>query len=227
MTSLERRSGSDPASCLIVFLPGAGDTARHYVDHGFTAQVVRSQIHADMAAFNTTLAHYREDSFAARVRDEVLFPARNRGYEHVWLVGISMGGGGALRTAAAHPGLVDGVVLIAPFLGSLGLVREIAMRGGPRYWEATADIRRRSVYAHAWEWAGHPRKPSGQAVPLHLGFGTEDLLAPVAETLAMALPTSHVIRGGGGHNWRVWSDLWRGFTESGFLQRTCGTTSPR
>jgi len=198
----------------VVFLPGAGDVAQDFVDRGFVEQLHREVV-ADAVAANATTAYHRDGSVVRRVFEDVLAPAR-QDYEHVWLVGVSMGGGAALRTAAAHPEDVDGVVLLAPFLGSMSLARRIARAGGPARWEADPAID--DVYLDAWAWAGEPDREA----PIVLAYGRDDLLARVGDALALGLPESQVFRGGGGHTWEVWGQLWRAVTEAGFLQRTCG-----
>ena len=198
----------------MVFLPGAGDTAEDYAEHGFVAELRRARIRADVASVDATQHYYRRGDVMQRLRDDVLQPARER-YETLWLVGISMGGGGALRFAADHPGLVDGVTVIAPFMGSRAWMRRIRGLGGASHLELS-EAERANAYGRAWHWVGH------REAPLYVAWGAEDFLRDVAETMALELPASHVIRGGGGHAWVAWRDLWKGFIRGGALQRACG-----
>ncbi|HJK90080.1 MAG TPA: alpha/beta fold hydrolase [Polyangiaceae bacterium LLY-WYZ-15_(1-7)] len=202
----------------MVFLPGNGDTAEDYVANGFVAELERARVRADVVAADATRAYYASGAVERRVREDVLAPARAQGYAQLWLVGISMGGGGALRVAASAPELVDGVVVFAPFMGSPGLFREVKAAGGPAAWSPSAERRaERDPYVDAWHWAGHRA-----GTPLFVGWGSADPLARFAEVLAEDLPESHVVAGGGGHSWDVWDELWRGFVTAGHLQRACG-----
>ena len=56
-------------------------------------------------------------------------PALARGVTTIWLAGISLGGFGALRYAEAHREIVEGLLLLSPFLGSRGLIAEVAAAG--------------------------------------------------------------------------------------------------
>ena len=51
------------------------------------------------------------------------------GYENIWLLGISMGGLGTLLYASEYPEQVDGVVLLAPFLGDRSAIETIVATG--------------------------------------------------------------------------------------------------
>ncbi len=219
--------GADDAGCLIVFLPGAGDEADDYVEHGFFSEVRRAGVDADLVAANVTVPYYRADNAIERIYEDVLEPAKRAGYERVWVVGISMGGGGALRVAATHTDDVAGVVLLAPLIGGPGLFRDVLAVGGPQNFEPDDELRRTGgPFVDAWHWAGHRERADGSVTPLYLAYGFEDPLARMSETLALALPESHVIRGGGGHRWVVWQELWRGLVAGGFLQRSCGVLDP-
>lgn len=202
------------ARCLVVFLPGAGDTAEKYFEHGFVSELRRARIRADVASVDAVQAYYRRGDVMERLREDVLAPARER-YETLWLVGISMGGGGALRFAADHPELVDGVTVFAPFMGSRAWMRRIRSLGGASHFELD-DETRTNPYGRAWYWVGH------REAPLYVAWGAEDFLRDIAETMALELPASNVIRGGGGHEWLSWRDLWKGFIRGGALQRACG-----
>lgn len=210
--------GAGPGACLVAFLPGAGDTAQSYLDHGFVERLRRTSARVDVWSVDATLEYYRGREIETRVREDVLLPATSQGYEKIWLVGISMGGGGALRVAATSSELVSGVVVLAPFLGSPFLAREVSAAGGPASWRPSdALVATDDPYVDAWRWAGRR-----DGVPLFVGWGEDDTIAMMSEALAMGLPESQVFRGAGDHEWVVWEQLWGGFLASGFLQRACG-----
>ncbi len=123
-----------------------------------------------------------------------------------------MGGLGTLLVARDNPELVDGIVLLAPFLGDEAVIRSVVDAGGLRAWEPPPieEPVDQEHYSEAlWAWlkgyADHP----DERPPLFLGFGTEDRLAPAARTLAAVLPADRVLTASGGHSWSTWSVLWR------------------
>ena len=59
-------------------------------------------------------------------------PARREGKDNIWLVGFSMGGLGSLLYLREHPEYIEGVCLIAPFLGDEEIIEEIQAAGGVR-----------------------------------------------------------------------------------------------
>ena len=61
----------------------------------------------------------------------MIAPARARGYAGVWLAGASMGGMGTLLYERSRPGELDGLVLLAPYLGDRGLLEESLARVFP------------------------------------------------------------------------------------------------
>ena len=91
--------GPAEAGCLVAFLPGAGDDARSYVEHGFVERLRESNAKVDAWSVDATLEYYRGREIETRVREDVLLPATELGYRRIWLVGISMGGGGDVLEA--------------------------------------------------------------------------------------------------------------------------------
>ncbi|MCU0672818.1 MAG: alpha/beta hydrolase-fold protein [Myxococcota bacterium] len=213
--------GPDEAGCLVAFLPGAGDDARSYVEHGFVEQLREANVKVDAWSVDATLEYYRGREIETRVREDVLLPATELGYRRIWLVGISMGGGGALRVAATSEELVHGVVVLAPFLGSPFLARDVRAAGGPAVWQPSAELLAQDdPYVDAWRWVGRRGD-----TPLVVGWGEDDTIAMMSEALATGLPPSHVLHAAGDHEWVVWEQLWRAFVASGFLQRACGVVA--
>jgi len=152
------------------------------------------------------IGYYSKGTLVERLREDIVAPARARGYENIWLLGISMGGLGALLYVAEYPNEIDGVILIAPFLGSSKLVEEIENAGGLGAWSgASQGFKPYEIDVWAWlkkEIVGGSRKP------VYIGFGQSDSMAPAYDVLVQALDPSHVYTSNGGHNWKTWKPLW-------------------
>jgi len=105
------------ARCLVVFLPGFLDTPDSYRDNDFPRDLIASGAGCDAVGVDLHFRYYGSVGVADMVYEDVLQPAIARGYDEIWLVGISMGGMGTLLTASQYAEHIDGIVLIAPFVG--------------------------------------------------------------------------------------------------------------
>ncbi len=144
----------------------------------------------------------------------MLQPALARGYDEIWLVGISMGGLGTLLTASQYGEHIAGIVLIAPFVGEEPVLREIEAAGGARTWTpreglASEPWRQDNYTQKIWSWLrGYETDPDARP-PLYIGWGTEDRLGTADRLLADLMPADHVFSQPGGHNWVTWEPIWR------------------
>ena len=155
-----------------------------------------------------------------RLHDDVVGPMREATGARVHLVGISMGGLGALIYAQAHPEDVAGVVVLAPYLGGDEVIDEITSAGGLAEWQPPSDPDPDDFQRDIWTWLKGYTDPETDRPPLVLGWGTEDDLAPASRLLAEALPDDRVFTTPGGHDWPEWRALWEAILESGALART-------
>lgn len=186
------------APTLLVMLPGADMHADEFQANGF----LDGAGPIDRIAVETGVECYLDEVSAALLHDQVIAPARARGPVRIWLVGISLGGMGALLYARAHPDLIAGVILLAPFIGSRGLIAEVERAGGLRHWRAMdATTSERRLLA----WLG-----GGEGLPdMHLGYGIDDRFAAAHRLLADLLPAERVVTAPGGHDWPTWRRLWQ------------------
>lgn len=217
------RNGPAQAKGLVIFLPGFGDTMGHFVDNGFVAALEDAGSPYDAIAVDMHFGYYRTGEYAKRLHDDVIVPAKQQGYREIWLVGISMGGLGVLGYPVRYPGDVQGVIALAPFMGSGDVLEEVHTAGGLKAWtprdpQTVADPEERfyfELWAHLKRYADDP----ASAPPLYLGYGSDDRLAPTAGLLADVLPADRVRVRDGGHKWRVWRPLFADFVEALFLPR--------
>lgn len=202
--------------CLFVFFPGLGDDAASFHEHGFVDRLRSHGIGGAVSVVETQ--DYASDDYSTRLHDQ-LGPHES---SRLWLVSVSMGGAAAIRYAATHPDSVEGMILIAPAMGGPFLPKAIENAGG------AASVEGDDRDERAVRWLARHRRGDGSEVDVHLAYGSQDALAPFADALAPDLRAhgAHVLVGGGGHSWEVWSELWRGLVDTGFLQRSCGAPRP-
>jgi len=226
MRALDAEKPGARAKCLMVFLPGGGDSAESFARSGFVEDVRATRYSIDMVSANATMGYYMRGIFTERLWNDVVRRRALRGYTEVWLVGPSMGGFGSLLYARQRPpGEVAGVFALAPFLGRDGaLFDEIERAGGLERWRAPPEreLTEEHYAPELWRWLQvvAARKTAGPA--LYLGYGRDDHLARVDGLVAQALPDDRVFIGDGGHNWRTWRTLFRQFLARGPLKQRCG-----
>lgn len=193
-----------PAKRLVVVLPGRRDDLTALKRFGIADAIQSEWPDADVVLTELSFAYYVERVATTRLHDEVIAPALARGYDEIWLTGASLGGMGAAKYDADHPGTVDGIVMLAPYLGDGALLREIETAGGVAQWSAASapvtDDWQRVLWRHIGTWSDDPAK----ARNVWLVYGDDDRLRDAARTLAPVLRDDHVLERDGGHTWRVW-----------------------
>lgn len=199
------------APTCMVWLPGAYHTAQDFLTAGFVDAVRARQLNLDLIFVDMELAHVADRSALARLRCDIVLPARAAGIA-LWLGGISLGGLIALDYAATYPRELDELCLLAPYLGSRILTAEIVQARGLQAWQpgelAETDEERR-----IWRYIKTRR---AEARPLYLGFGAQDRFSEAHKLLADTLPTQAVNVVAGGHDWATWTRLWENFLDSRF-----------
>lgn len=209
-SQLDRLDPDRRSDTLIVLLPGAYDTPQDFIDQGFVKTLREQRTPADLLLVDAHTGYYTAHEIVERLYGEIIAPARAEGYVRVWLAGISLGGYGSLLFTHAHPDMVDGVFVMAPFLGRRDLPAAIARAGGLARWDgqfAGADEHDLAL----WRWLqGYLRTP-GQRPPLYLGYGDSDRFGLSHRLLAAALPPERVFVTPGGHDWAPWLRLWQRF----------------
>jgi hypothetical protein len=201
-----------PARRLVVVLPGRGDDLQGLRKSGIAQAVQSAWPDADVVLTGLALGYYMEGVAEKRLHDEVILPARERGYTQVWLVGASLGGMGAIMFDRAYPGEATGLVLLAPYLGEDEMVSRIAGAGGIARWQAppkpaavTADNFQQELWRHVQGWSRDP----AAARKVWLAYGRKDRFAEPDALLGAVLPPDHVLVREGGHDWDVWAPATR------------------
>lgn len=194
---------------LLVCLPGIGDEAKDFEDWGFVDLVRAHAWAADILLVDAHYGYYADRTLLEQLHHDVLLPASSLGYRSTWLAGISMGGLGALLYASHYQQDVQGIVAIAPFLGTHTLVQEIQVAGGVMQWSSTVNPS--DEIRDVWSWARAHGQSGPSAPDIFLAFGEEDVFVDAHRLLASILPTAHVLTAPGGHRWPVWQELWMRF----------------
>jgi pimeloyl-ACP methyl ester carboxylesterase len=225
MRAVDYPSPDGDAKCLIVFLPGMGDSAEVFEQRGFVDQIRRRRLAADLVAANATIGYYARGIVVDRLAEDVIAPRRARGsYQQTWLIGPSMGGFGALFYSRQRPGEITGLLALAPYLGDRELIEEIHQAGGLRKWKAPPRVEpmnETNYRREVWRWLQAVTDGKEEAPIINVGFGSEDKLAFADELLATELPHDRVYRTRGGHHWDPWRALLVQFLDRGDLSRGC------
>jgi len=198
------------AATRIVLLPGAFHGPADFVQAGFVAAVRHRMLAVDLLLVEPQLVNLNDRSILQHLHSGAMQPARAAGCSAVWLAGISLGGFLALLYADAFPGELAGLCLLAPYLGSHLITREIDAAGSLAQWRAQPPGRSDELdeERRIWRYLGNPER---REPPLYLGFGRSDRFATSLRMLAAQLPKGSVDQVEGGHDWSAWRQLWSKF----------------
>jgi pimeloyl-ACP methyl ester carboxylesterase len=209
VTHAQRPEGR--ASTLIVFLPGKRSRAGDFDRNGFIDAARARGIDADLVEGDLQISYYEDGTYSRRLWEDLVAPARAAGYQRIWIVGISLGGSGAIGFAREHPDAVAGLVLLSPWLGPPQVGETILAAGGLAAWTpdpgAAAGGFESFVIAN-WGFLKTVCATQGRIPPLTLGYGLDEPMEPAFDLLAAALPADRVVRVPGGHRWKTWRALW-------------------
>jgi len=199
---------------LIVFLPGNGDPLSAFEHEGIVRALKSRNIPADCIAVNAHLGYYVSGTFHQRLHEDVIAPARARGYDQIWLVGNSLGGYGSLSYALTFPGEITGIVLLGPFLGEKPLIEEIKRGGGVDQWDPGTP-EQKEWERYLWFQIKACAVNKACVAKIFMGYGMGDRFALGQEYLADILLQDHVIVVKGGHSWSTWKTVWASFLDRG------------
>lgn len=195
---------NEAGKTLVIMLPGMGDRAETFDEEGFLEIGHRNGF--DTIAVDAHFGYYRERSLLPRLREDVILPARERGYENIWLLGISLGGLGSLLYAEAHPDDIDGLILLAPYMGSDELIADVKAAPSLQAWNPDGKELPEHEIA-IWRWL-QTETARTDGKPIVLGYGRSDRLAGAYGPLLPALDGSRVYAREGNHRWTTWTPLW-------------------
>lgn len=198
---------------LVVFMPGRWSRVEEFEHEGFFEIARKRWPQARLIAADLHLGCYKNQTVARRLQEDVILPARRSGVKHVRVVGISMGGLGALIHDAEYPGQVDELILLSPFLGEEEALREIEATGDLKNWRpgplAEGDFTRK-----LWLQLRENKPARDAPTKVLLGCGTEDQLARSNRLFAKEFLKPGEQRWiPGGHDWPTWRALFECLSE--------------
>jgi pimeloyl-ACP methyl ester carboxylesterase len=206
---LEPAATGTVAPTRVLLLPAAYTALEDFLKEGFVKAARERALPLDLVFVELKVQHLTDRTILRRLRHEVVLPARASGCS-VWLGGISLGGFVALAYTERYPQEVDGLCLLAPYLGNHIVVGEIQRANGVAAWTpgqlADDDDERR-----IWRFIKERRAWPG---PLHLGFGRDDRFSASHRLMAAALSPESVDTVPGGHEWPAWRHLWENFLDA-------------
>ncbi len=212
-TLCEQAQPGVTAGTRVLFLPAAYTGPDDFLRAGFATAVRERGLPVDLVFADVNLQHLTDRTILRRLRHELVLPARALGCRSIWICGISLGGFIGLAYAERYPTEIDGLCLLAPYLGNHIITGEIERANGVAGWQpgepgAEDDERR------VWRFI---KSGPNQPVAVHLGYGSEDRFANSHRMMAAALHPQNVRVVPGGHEWPVWTRLWADFLDGPLL----------
>jgi dienelactone hydrolase len=207
----------------VLLLPAAFTGPEDFVRAGFASAVRERAVPLDLVFVELNLQHLTDRTLVRRLRHEIVLPARALGCKSIWICGVSLGGFIASAYAERYPAEVDGLCLLAPYLGNHIVTGEIERAGGVASWQPAQladDDDERRIWRFIKTHRAHP-------VALHLGFGRDDRFADSQRLMAAALPPETVDVVPGGHDWPTWRQLWENFLDMRFTMAGAVHERPR
>lgn len=205
-------AAAERAKALLVMLPGAYDTPQDFIREGFVAAVRERYLAVDLQLVDAHVGYYTQQTILERLQRDVIEPAREQGYEQIWLAGISIGGMGSLLYGATHPVGISGVIALAPYLGPRNISADVVRAGGLAQWPSQGQVLPEDdVDRCLWQWLKLQADSTSAKTlpPLYWGYGVSDRFAMGHQVVAQSLPPDRVFTVDGGHDWPAWIALWR------------------
>ncbi len=192
---------------LLLMLPGAKNTPQQLVDNGFISALRERQQGVDVLALDAHADSYLNRAEIEGQLHDTLDAARAYGYDRIWLLGISLGGTGAMICAIQRTAEIEGMFLLAPFLGTRGIIAEVVAAGGLNNWQA-GEVGKRDHERALLDQIREKALDADKFPAIFLGYGSEDRYRGASMVLSERLPPNRVIVNPGGHDWETWKTLW-------------------
>lgn len=200
-------TGKGEGKTLMVLLPTVAGHGKLYEQQGLIDISRKHGAVVDIMAIDVQPTLYLKKRIVEKMKRRVIDPAKARGYEHIYLLGTSLGGHAALLYTMEYPEDIDGLFLIAPYISDPFVTNIIREAGGLVAWD--------DCPLYAWEYScklwksirAYMSDPE-RRTSVFLGYGGNDRFVKSCEVLAKVLPPENVFTAPGGHSWKTWQKLW-------------------
>ena len=207
----DRWQGAGRADTLLVLLPPAKASLEDLLAQGMVAAVREHALAVDIVLADVGYQQVMAGTVAASLQQAVIAPARQQGYAHIWLAGISLGAFNALHHAAHYGEHLAGIKLLAPYPGTADILQDIRQAGGAQAWAGQPDCPLEDERCW-WHWLA--TQPD---CPVWLSLAEQDRFLDGQDMLASLLPPERVRRVVGDHSWPVWLAMWQHWLAHGPL----------
>ena len=199
---------------LLLMLPGAKNSPRQLKDYGFIQALRERNLPVDVLALDAHADLYLEQTKIEQVLQHTLEQLHEYGYRRIWLLGISLGGSGAMICATKLRAGIEGIFLLAPFLGTRGMIAEVEAAGGLHRWQA-GEITSRDHERRLLEQIRCNLLKPNELPLIYLGYGSDDRYRGASIMMSECLVPHHVTVIPGGHDWETWANLWGRLLDKG------------
>jgi len=122
------------AKRMVIVWPGYGDDLAALKRSGI-ASVIQSKLpDAEVVLVELPLPYLMQGRGVRRLHEEIVSPAKQRGFRDIYFAGASMGGMGVLLYEREYPNEMRGLILMAPFMGDPAVMKEVEAAGGLAQW---------------------------------------------------------------------------------------------
>lgn len=212
----DSRQSAQQADTLIILLPGAYQQPEDFIEHGFVRSVQARGLPVDLIMAELSFSQIADRTALAEIHYDLIQPAIKKGYQNIWLAGISIGGYVAIAYANTYAPLANrlsGLLLLAPYPGNRMTTKIIASAGGIQSWSPEL-ITEEDTELGNWRWL--KMHADATNIEVYLGYGEQDRFADGHLMMSQALPENRVNKIAGEHAWPIWQQLWCDFLDTRF-----------
>src|SRR5678816_2993906 len=94
----------------VVMLPGAGDNPEDLIEQGFVRTLRERHLAVDAVVVDAHMDYYLKSNIVEHLEHDVIAPLHADGHSHLWFMGISLGGMGAMAYAREHKPEIEGMI---------------------------------------------------------------------------------------------------------------------
>jgi len=211
LTLREISSGKESPNLLVMF-PGINSAGTDFIDYGFVEVFQQKYSGVDIMLVDTRFAYTLTGNLSERIQNEIIVPALVKGYTNIWFVGVSLGGLGVLEYDKSFPDNINGMVLIAPYLGNEYKMKDFLSHESPLMRSKLHYKSTDKTYL-LWRYILNKTKTKESKENLFLAYGDSDRLKDAHHTLADLLDDDNIFIEKGGHKWVTWKKLWKKIIE--------------